>query len=263
VERTRKSVHIFGPSTLSSGDQGEGRSLLDLTRKALDEVAPEVEWDCRASVLYVAPGMEERLERTLTVEGVPDVVVLRFPQNQYMSDYVVYRVRELWPGLFRGSVRIAAFLIRLAGGGPEGAPSWRGMVFRAPRWLLAKVMGVAPAVRVEKAVEYATASIDSILRMEDVHLAYMMPTQTVRPNISAAEAQRRREYFVEKVSAYCDRHNVPWLDPAGVYREAGRVRGLAGDRWHSTVDDRVFDASILAQVITQSASGCTRLDVQV
>jgi hypothetical protein len=262
VERTRKSVHIFGPSTLSSGDQGEGRSLLDLTRKALDEVAPEVEWDCRASVLYVAPGMEERLERTLTVEGVPDVVVLRFPQNQYMSDYVVYRVRELWPGLFRRSVRIAAFLIRLAGGGPEGA-------VMAGHGLSCSTVAAGEGHRRRARgprreggrVRHREHRLHPAL--EDVHLAYMMSTQTVRPNISAAEAQRRREYFVEKVSAYCDRHNVPWLDPAGVYREAGRVRGLAGDRWHSTVDDRVFDASILAQVITQSASGCTRLEVQV
>ena len=35
---TRKTAHIFGPSTLISQDQGEGRSLLDLTRKALADI---------------------------------------------------------------------------------------------------------------------------------------------------------------------------------------------------------------------------------
>jgi hypothetical protein len=247
-------VRIFGPSTLLHDDLGEGRSLLALTQRALETVRSDVEWKCGGSVLYIAPGMTERVLRSLETDR-PDLVVLRLPQNQWISDYVVYRVRELWPGMYRRAVSVASFLIRLAGGGPDGAPTPRGWVFRVPRWFLGGTIGVAPAVRVEDAVALVKDTIDAVLKLEDVQLLYLMSSQTVRPTVPEAEAARRRDYFVRTVAAHCDSRGIPWADPTALRIQAGLERRLSSDGWHTDLENRELDAGILAEAIIQTLDG--------
>ena len=158
-------------------------------------------WQCDATVLYLSPNMAARV-RDVTERERPDVVFLRPPDMQILQDYVVYSVRERWPALYRTSVRLSAWLIDLAGGGPQGAPWFRGWLFRAPRWLMSKVVGVAPAMRVPDAVACVRETLDALSRLEDVTVVYSLPMSTVPPNISIDEARRRRNEFASGVKAY-------------------------------------------------------------
>jgi len=279
-----KSVQIFGPSTLNLSDQGPEGSLIGLAKKALADARPDIDWTCEGTTLHISPGMAGRLRRALA-DKRPDVVVLRVPQNQFMGEYVVYRIRELWPGLYDrslalshwvvqlagggqlgdGSVNEGAFpshwVVQLAGGGQAGAPTPRGWLFRIPRWVACRIIGTAPAVSVEAAVDLVKQTIDAVLRFEDVHLVYLMSTPTVQPNILAAAAAKKREHFVRGVGGYCDQHQVPWLDPMTAYGASGRTRAAAVDGWHSTSDDREFDGWILAQSILQTLDGSRTIEV--
>jgi len=245
---------------LNLSDQGPETSLLGLTKKALAKARPDLDWTCEGTTLHISPGMAGRLRRALA-DAPPDVVVLRIPQNQFMGEYVVYRIRELWPRLYDRSLALSHWLVRLAGGGQAGAPTPRGWLFRIPRWVACRIIGTAPAVSVEAAVDLVKQTIDTVLRFEDVHLAYLMSTPTVQPNIPAAAAAKKREHFVRGVGSYCDQHQVPWLDPMTAYGASDRTRAAAVDGWHSTSADREFDGWILAQSILQTLDGSRTIKV--
>jgi hypothetical protein len=98
----------------------------------------------------MTPSMAARIEARLERDGVPDAFALLVGEMHFTRDYVAYRVRERWPRLYKPVVRIAQALTDLGGGGPAGAPCPRGWLFRGPRWLATKLVGVAPDVRVER-----------------------------------------------------------------------------------------------------------------
>ncbi len=255
-------VHVFGPSTLHFSDTTPGDSLLGLTQEALAESWPEGEWHCSATLLYLAPNIAARVEEVVERE-LPDLVLLRLPDMQLLQDYVVYRIRERWPSLYRPAVRISRWLNDLAGGGPRGARRFRGWIFRAPRWLLANAIGVAPAMRVDEAVESVRQTLDMLGRREDLQVVYSLPMPTVPPNIPAQEARRRGDEFARGVSQYCIQKRIPCLDPGEVRGRAGISAGLAKDRWHPDLENRRLDARILAHAISQARDGATTLDIDV
>ena len=63
----------------------------------------------------------------------PDLILLRPPDMQFLQDYVVFRVRERWPPLYRPAARLAQWLNDVAGGGPDGAPRVAGLALPCPQ----------------------------------------------------------------------------------------------------------------------------------
>ncbi len=251
-------IIIFGPSTLFFSDTAPEDTSLKLTQKALEELRPQVDWDCSGSVLYLSPNMAARVLATVRKER-PEVVLLNLPSLQLMQDYVVYRVRERWPGLYRASVSLSQWLLDVGGGGPQGAPWLRGWVFRGPRWLMTKLIGVAPSIRVDEAVQCVRETLDGLLRIEDLHVIYFLPSGAVPPNIPAAEASRRSGAFAQGVSSYCRERRIPWLDQVEARGRAGIVRRLGKDRWHFDLENRQFAARLAAEAIAQAREGATTL----
>jgi hypothetical protein len=252
-------VLIFGPSTLSSDDLGSDKSLLALTRVALAHDRPEVSWTCDGVVSYLAPGVARRVLSRVESDP-PDVVVLRFPQSQFMSDYVVYRIREYSRLAYRVTVTISGWINRLAGGGPLGRESVRGWVFRVPRWLVERVVGVAPSIRVEDAIDAAIETLDGLIRREDLRIVYIMSGNTIRPNIPLAQAAKRRQFYIDRVRAHCQSHRIPFLDPNEIQEQLGLERTTSADGWHTDLRNRDLDARVLSQAILQSLDGATELD---
>jgi hypothetical protein len=255
-------VHLMGPSTLLYSDTTPQESLMGLTEAALVRLGPDVDWACSASVLYLAPGMAARVGKVVAAES-PDLILLRPPDMQFLQDYVVFKVRERWPPLYRPAARLAQWLNDLAGGGPDGAPKWQGWLFRGPRAAMTRLIGVAPAMRVGGALDAVRETLDLLRANEDLAIIYSLPMPTLPPNIPAVEAQRRREAFAAAVTAYCSEKQIPCLDPGAVRRAAGLQAGLAGDRWHPDLENRRFDASVIARAIIQARDGATELKLAV
>jgi len=250
-----RSVLLLGHSSVSYAETGPGDSICDRTEAELNRLAPGLAWHCRTDLLYMTPTMAARVETRLNRDSLPDAVVLLIGEMHFTRDYVVYRVRERWPRLFRGAVRIAQALTDLGGGGPEGAPSPRGWLFRGPRWLAAKLVGVAPDVRVEEAVALTKQTLDAFLRHEGMQVVFFFSHQAFPANVPDAEAARRRDLYIREISAYCGERMIPAVEQASLLRETGRQINLAADGWHEDADGRQLQASLFAQAVLQALEG--------
>lgn len=250
-DKKKYRVLIFGPSTLLFSDTGPEETSLKLIEARLKELEPETDWECLANVLYLAPSMAARV-RSLVERERPDMAYLRPPAMQLVNDFVVNRIRERWPGLYDASTRVSEFFNKLAGGGPAGAPGARGWVFRGPRWLLVRVVGVAPALRVEEATALVRQTLDDLLRMEDLEIVYSLPSNIVPPNIGLEASLERLGRFGAAVQQYCAEKSIFCVDPPEELRKRNVVRQLADDRWHPDLEGRRVDADIVAQTIIKA-----------
>jgi hypothetical protein len=71
-----------------------------------------------------------------------------------MHDDVISAIRQRWPRLYRAAL-VADTLRAWSGGERWGGEGARGMIFRIPRWVAVRLIGVAPRVPVEQATGYA------------------------------------------------------------------------------------------------------------
>jgi len=186
---------------------------------------------------------------------VNDVAVVRVTEMHFLHDYVVYRIRQRWPGVYRKAVRLSEMLVSLAGGGPSGAPSMRGWIFRLPRWIGARLIGVAPEVEVEDAVAYTTQTLDALLRAENVHVVLVSSSNSMTPNFPAPEAKRRRSVYMGEMRRYCRQHTVLLLNPAAVAAGLGTQIRLGRDGWHEDLEGRDLQAWMYAQAVVQALEG--------
>lgn len=249
-ERQRCKVLVFGASTLVYSETTPEESSIKLIERRLRELDPETDWQCVPSVLYYSPGMPRRVHQVIERER-PDMVYFRPPGMQLVNDYVINRIRERWPRLYNSSTRVAELFNRLAGGGPDGAPGARGWLFRGPRWLLAKTIGAAPAMRVPEAVAVVRETLDDVLRIEDLTVVYSVPSNVVPPNIPAEEAASRLREFAAAVAEYCVQRRVRFVEPAVEYAKRGVVRRLGSDRWHPDAESRRRDADIVGEILIE------------
>lgn len=172
---------------------------------------------------------------------------------QLVNHFVVNRIRERWPALYNSSTVVADFLNKLAGGGPEGSSGIRGLVFRGPRCLLARVIGVAPALRVQAAPAVVREALDDLLGLESVEVLYGLPSNVVPPNVSNEEADRRLAQFGALVMKYCAARRIPCIDTRAELDRRGVVHRLTDDRWHPDRAGRQADADILVEAILKKS----------
>lgn len=241
-------VLAMGASTFFFSETTPEETTLNLTKACVEALRPDIEWEFAGASLYLGPGMPSRVAKVVGQEK-PDLVMLRPPSVQLVQDFVVHRIRERWPGLYNRSVWFSEILNRLAGGGPAGTEGPRGWIFRVPRWFMVKLIGVAPALRVEEAIEVVRETLEGLARLEDVQVVYVLPGTTMEPNIPAAEARRRRDRFATGVGAICKEKGMLLVNPEEEYRLRGIVRGKAIDGWHPGVDDRRIDGDILGEYV--------------
>jgi hypothetical protein len=178
----------------------------------------------------------------------------------FTREYVVYKIRDRWPRFYRAAVSISRVLNSIAGGGPEGASSLRGWLFQGPRGLAAKLIGTAPDVAVEIAVDLARQTIDTLLRQEGTQVVYSFPNQSFPPNIPGAEANRRRRFYFDAMSAYCRERMIPTVNPAELARQSGETLRLSADGWHEDAAGREVMARLYARSILQALEGHRSID---
>lgn len=162
-------VLLLSTSTINFTEGDPRHTLVALLEDALQEKEPDIDWRCSGGLLYVTPSMAERARRMIK-EMRPQVAIVRPTGNAFMHDEVVSRIRERWPALYPLAMRLADFFRDLGGGKRRGAEGLRGELFRIPRRLAVKLIGQAPRIRVERAVEYVQETLEDLLPVEDLEV---------------------------------------------------------------------------------------------
>ncbi len=247
-------VLVTGSSTTAYAETSAGQAEYAMLEAYLRRAQPEVDWRCEAEIIYVTRSMPERTARALESRQ-PDVVVLRLVGGQFFNEYVVERIRQIAPRLYRWSREVAEWWRDLAGGGPHGNDDARGWVYRFPRWLLIKTIGTAPRITVEDAIVAVTRTIDEVLKAESAHLLVRLPSYPRTPDTNLKEYERRITLFGQAVREHCYKRRVPFYDWADVRQRADHVRVIGPDRWHPTIDDRDLDARTMAQAVIAVVEG--------
>jgi hypothetical protein len=244
--RSGHTLLILSSSTVSyEGDAGE--SLSSMVSAKLQELRPDLDWRCEGEVLYVTDSMAERARR-LVAKHQATHVLLRPTGLAFMHDDVVNAIRERWPGLYRPALRVSELFRDLGGGLRHGEEGARGWLFRGPRRLAERLIGVAPRLRVEVATEYVVATLEELARLEDVDVMCRLSVGNKRTIDDEAEHHRRLDYFTADVRDACARRLIPLADNSDLYREKRLEYELEADQWHKTPPMRIAEAQAIAEV---------------
>jgi hypothetical protein len=251
----QRKVLFLSTSQLFFTESSPADTLLAMVEKGLRDQVPQIGWTCAAEVVYVLPNMAQRA-LAMVERHSPDIVVVRPTSRTFMHDDVVSRIRDRWPRLYRASVRTSEWLRRLAGGERYGGPGLQGLLFRVPRALAIRVIGVAPRVPVEQAAAYVEETLDSLLKREDLTVLCQVVVGNTPSELSPREHARRRDYFIARLRDYCDRRHVPYSNAADAFRAMGVAYKMDEDQYHATREVRAAEAvQIVARLVEVAAPG--------
>ena len=254
AEHRAYRVLITSSSTASYAESSPEQSEYALLETYLHRERPECDWRCAAEIIYLTASMPERTVAAAKRHEA-DAVVLRLVGGFFFNEYVIERIRQISPRLYRASRNVAQWWRDLAGGGPHGDDDARGWLYRFPRWLLIKTIGTAPRISVEDAIVAVTKTIDELLKLEDVHVLVRLPSYPKTRDTNLKEYERRTTAFGTAIREHCERRRVPYYDWAGVRRRAQHERVIGDDRWHPTLDSRDLDVRTMAQAVAMAVSG--------
>lgn len=241
----RYKVLVLGSSTYTYTEGDPNHAFPALLHSHLSASRPDVAWECDSEIVYTTLTMPGRV-RKIVRESDPDLVMLMVSSMHFTRDDVVNVLRRRAPFLYRPARSFAQWLRDvIGGGGPRGANSARGWLYRAPRWLVERVVGSEPTITVEDAVEVVTETIDDLLRVEDLSVIVGLPTAMSRDK----ESQRRRQAFLDGVMEVVEDRRVPYYIPAKAWATAWVLPQAGTDGWHNAVQSRNLSADMMARAI--------------
>jgi hypothetical protein len=239
---------ILGRSNLDFTEPGfEDASVPALLKSRLAAEAPELEHELVTASLYFGDRMAGRAAQVIEREQ-PDAAFVQIGTNSIEEEFVVWAIQTRWPKLYPFALTIAQALKSLAGGGPEGAGSARGEVFRLPRAVARRLFGAEAGNDLESALRCTLETVDALARFEDVGVAMqLLPVVRDRP---LASAQKRVDYFSRALKEHCERRHVTLLSRFDYCREMGVVpqpsgHGIYPGRVTREADVRAMTAFIL------------------
>jgi hypothetical protein len=253
MTRPERKVLFLSTSQLFFTESSPADTLLAMVESGLREQAPENDWTCAGEVVYVLPNMAQRA-LAMVEKHSPDVVVVRPTSRTFMHDDVVSRVRDRWPRFYQASLRLADWLRRLSGGERFGGPGPRGLLFRVPRAIAIRVIGVAPRVPVEQAAGYVEETLDSLLKREELTLLCQVVAGNTPSELSPQEHARRRDYFIGRLRDYCERRHVPFSNAADAFQALGVAYRMDEDQYHAAREVRAAEAvQLVAELVHVAA----------
>jgi hypothetical protein len=248
-------VLLLSTSTTFFTEGDPSQTLLALLERELREKYPGDDWLCEGDLLYVGPTMARRAN-TCVERRNPDVVIVRPTGQSFIRDEVIYAIRNRWPRLYRPAVRLSEIVRKLGGGRRHGDDGPRGWLFRWPRALSAKIIGVAPEHTVEQAAGYVIETLDSLAQVEDLQFICHATVGQAAPDIPMAEHIRRRDYFIDAVRAHCSARRIPFSSVAEALAAKGIGLDYTNDQWHGGLAYRQTDAEAMASQVAKVAGGC-------
>jgi hypothetical protein len=240
------TVLLLGPSGILYVEGRPGETMADHLGVALARRHPEIVWKCEPGLLYVSEGMVRRAVG-LAEKSRPDAIALLLGAPAFADDFVVNRIRRLWPRAYPFALRISERLKALAGGGSEGARGVRGLIFRLPRWLALRLVGADPGIDVDTAIRCAIETIDALLRFEDTALACRLSFPVPFYHSERQEHLNRVARFNSVVAAHCQSRRIPHYDLQATMEEIGDRPGFVGDGVHPDPRTQQFDMGLMAE----------------
>jgi len=235
------------------GEAGRATTLPGITEALLREKSSDDGWTCVSERLFFGPNMAARAE-SLVERHQPDVAVLYLSKTQFVQKRVVFRIRNRWPRLYQRSLAFAHWLKGAAGGGPYGATTARGWLYRAPLFLAERLIGTDPDLRVDDAIIYTRETVDRVAKHEAVTFLCKLPKETSGTPKTAEQmgwADRFRGAVVEMCAS---RHIPAYVSPDKETVPRRWMRRVTVDGVHSPVASRETNADGLAGEILAAVS---------
>ena len=236
-------VLVLSSSTVNFEGPDGSPSLLGGLAAALREARPEIEWLFSGELLFTTDSMAGRSLR-LVERHQPDFVILRPTGLSFLHDDIASRVRRRWPHLYGATASIARYLDRMTGGRAGEGSYRRRLLFRAPRWLAAAMIGVAPPVSTEAAAAFTIEAIDRLSALETTDLLCRIAVGNVDSNVPEPERSRRVETYAARVRERCLERHVPFADNRDLWRS--RDYDYDADRIHPGRNVRALEAQAMA-----------------
>jgi hypothetical protein len=246
-------VLLFGPSNTNFSETSPDEALPGLIEAELRSRAPEVRWECTSERLFFGDSMSRRAVSVVR-RLRPNLVIVVFASPAFSMYAVIYRLQLSAPWLYRPALKAAQALKVLAGGGSEGSPSVRGQIFRLPRYLAARVLGLATLTTVDEAIASTRDALGALLSEEEVAVVCRLTVPVPYYRDQIADDAVRVERFNTAVAAYCHQRRVTCYDLSSRLRDAGRVYEFWDDRLHPNINTRRFEAGVAAAIVLEEFS---------
>lgn len=247
--KDRYKILILGSSAYTYTESDPKEAFPALLEGHLSSLLPEIDWKCDSEIVYTTLTMPPRVRR-MVHQYEPDIVVLKVSSMHFARSDVINVLRRKAPFLFRPARSFAQWLRDVVGGGgPRGAETPRGWLYRAPRWVVERLIGSEPTITVEDAIEVIGDTVDELLKIEDLHVLVGIPSDSSRRG--ETEAGRKRSFRGGIVQLLADRR-LPYYISSNVRKAKGLERKIGPDGWHSVLENRTFNARTMAEALAYS-----------
>lgn len=242
-----RTVLVAGASSVQFPPGSPLIALPNLLKLELESSTPGTVWDAPAALLYPTQSMPERAV-ALIDRFKPDALYF-ICSAVYAEETVVHSVQRRWPRLYKPASTLAKLFEGPAGEPAQGSSSLRGLVFTAVRGAARRVMGVAPVVDLEDAIDITVRTFRAIAAVPNLSVACRLSAGGVRDLSQTPEIRRRVDEYNKAISTECVALGFTPLDVVAEMRQAGLTYTYEPDRIHGNLEARRFSARLAAAAI--------------
>lgn len=226
-----------------------------LMLRRLEQIAPEIQWIVRVVTILPNTLLVPRAKQAIS-EAKPDVLFIVSGSNTFAEESVAFSIRKRWPKLYGSAMKVIGLGKAVAGGHAIGSRSARGLLFRLPRAIGRKVLGMAPMI--EPAVAYeATRDLFRYLETLSLPVACRLaPGPHQQPDQSQTVAERTRKLNTI-IATECERLGYPYVSIKEAFGARGWDYILGPDNLHETHETRELSSRIWAELVLEALEGAT------
>lgn len=235
---------VLGSSSATFAEDGEADSLPYLLQTSLSDLDAST-WRVVAQAVYQMPNMRVRALQAIE-HYEPTAVLLLLAGNVYAEDSVMYSLYHRQRRLYRLASRAIPAVKAQAGGGSEGAPSARGLLFRLPRLAARRLFGMAPLIPIEDAISATIETLEALAAGETPVLC-RISIPSVQQADQAEIVHARIRLYNERIMKECERLGIPWFDAIEALKDEGLSYRMVSDGLHMDFDTRRAVATTTAR----------------
>jgi hypothetical protein len=242
---------LFGTSNVVFTETGPEDTLPGLTERELKRLAPQHDWTCIPAHLPPSRDMAERAMEHVDTHR-PDAAYLCLSASYFVYEQVSDRIRRRWPRVYKVIGGASDGVKEAAGGEFDGSAGVRGLLFRGPRWLAERAIGVEPLVRPEHATANMKRTVAMLAEKTGVPVIFRWSFLSPRPaSRNPIKYRRVLDEFNAAIVEECERHGFGHYDLIERMTAAGRAPTQVADGVHQDIASRAFEASVVADLFLE------------